>query len=576
MTDGRLLSSPPFPASAVAALHITDIESAINWWRDRKPSPDGITACAEVLALAEVYALMVYYHEAECDEASMPPAAQAAWLAWYATTPDAPCIAICSTSQGDAICKGCGRSFEEVQHWTAMSPAEKARHLAPHHAGRDGLALQPLCRARAARRAERGRRGRHGTRRVFMTRRSLKESALRLLPLAWPVFIGQLAVLAFSTVDTVMVARASALDLAALAIGASIYISVFVGLMGVVMAIGPIAGQLFGAGKLRQSGHETEQAVWLALALSVLGCAVLLWPEPFLALARAEPPVRRQGAGLSAGPGVRPARVPGLHGLPQLSTSRSRDPKAVMVLQLGGPRPQAADQTPCWVFGFVLPTPLGDWRVPALGAEGCGVATAIVMWLQLTAAIVLLRRDPFYVPFGLGRGLSRPQRSGLAALLRLGIPMGLAILIEVTGFTFMAFFISRIGATPVAGHQIAVNMISLMFMVPLALANASSVLVAQRLGRRRRRRRGPDRLGRPGDRRCSSPRCWVPGSTSCASRSSGLYTGNPIIVAAALPLLAWVRALPRRRRRADDRRLRAARAPHHDRFRSWSTWSRSG
>ena len=89
----------------MAALHITDIESAINWWREEKPSPDGITACAEVLALAEVYALMVYYHEAECDEASMPPTAQTAWLAWYATTPDAPCIAICSTSQGDAVCR---------------------------------------------------------------------------------------------------------------------------------------------------------------------------------------------------------------------------------------------------------------------------------------------------------------------------------------------------------------------------------------------------------------------------------------------------------------------------------------
>jgi len=78
-----------------------------------------------VLALAEVYALMVYYHEAECDDASMPAAAHAAWLDWYATTPDAPCIAICSTSQGDAICKGCGRTFEEVQRWTSMSPAEK-------------------------------------------------------------------------------------------------------------------------------------------------------------------------------------------------------------------------------------------------------------------------------------------------------------------------------------------------------------------------------------------------------------------------------------------------------------------
>lgn len=109
----------------MAALHITDIESAINWWRERSPSPDGITACAEVRALGTVYALMVYYHETECDEATMPAKARDAWLAWYASTPDAPCIAICSTSQGDDICKGCGRSFSEVQHWTSMRPAQK-------------------------------------------------------------------------------------------------------------------------------------------------------------------------------------------------------------------------------------------------------------------------------------------------------------------------------------------------------------------------------------------------------------------------------------------------------------------
>ena len=109
----------------MAGLHITDIEAAINWWRERAPSLDGISACPEVRALAEVYALLVYYHEAEADEATLPPKAREAWLAWYATMPDTPCIAICSTSQGDAVCKGCGRTFDEVQHWTEMSPGEK-------------------------------------------------------------------------------------------------------------------------------------------------------------------------------------------------------------------------------------------------------------------------------------------------------------------------------------------------------------------------------------------------------------------------------------------------------------------
>ena len=112
----------------MAGLHITDIEAAINYWRAKKPSPDGITLCAELRALAEVYALMVFHHEDMVDDVSMSakaPQAWFAWLAWYERTPDTPCIAICSTFQGDAICKGCGRTFEEVQLWPAMGPAEK-------------------------------------------------------------------------------------------------------------------------------------------------------------------------------------------------------------------------------------------------------------------------------------------------------------------------------------------------------------------------------------------------------------------------------------------------------------------
>ncbi len=109
----------------MAGIHITDIEAAINWWRVRSPSIDGISACAEVRALAEVYGLLVYYREPLADEHSMPVAARTAWLAWYAQTPDAPCIAICSTAQGDALCKGCGRTEDEVQHWPALSPGDK-------------------------------------------------------------------------------------------------------------------------------------------------------------------------------------------------------------------------------------------------------------------------------------------------------------------------------------------------------------------------------------------------------------------------------------------------------------------
>jgi predicted Fe-S protein YdhL (DUF1289 family) len=109
----------------MAGIHITDIESAINYWRAHEPAPEGLALPVPTRALAEVYALMVYYRETEADEFSMPHQALEAWQRWYDSTPDTPCIAICSTSQGDALCKGCGRTFEEVQYWTEMRPAQK-------------------------------------------------------------------------------------------------------------------------------------------------------------------------------------------------------------------------------------------------------------------------------------------------------------------------------------------------------------------------------------------------------------------------------------------------------------------
>ncbi|MFG6466508.1 DUF3717 domain-containing protein [Roseateles sp. BYS87W] len=107
------------------SLHVTDLEAAINWWRERAPSPDGVHAAPEVGALAEVYALMSWHGATEWEASALAPAALQAWLEWYATTPDSPCIAICSTAQGDPQCKGCGRSFDEVQHWLALDPFEK-------------------------------------------------------------------------------------------------------------------------------------------------------------------------------------------------------------------------------------------------------------------------------------------------------------------------------------------------------------------------------------------------------------------------------------------------------------------
>ena len=109
----------------MACIHITDIESAINFWRARTPGELNLSVAPPTQALAEVYGRMVFAGQTEVDEAALTDQAHAAWMTWYDTMPDTPCIAICSTSQGDDWCKGCGRSFEEVQNWTGMRPAEK-------------------------------------------------------------------------------------------------------------------------------------------------------------------------------------------------------------------------------------------------------------------------------------------------------------------------------------------------------------------------------------------------------------------------------------------------------------------
>ena len=104
------------------ALHIVDLESAINPWRARAPAQAGAALAPAVAALAEVYARMVVERRDSIAVAALTDDARDAWLAWYATTPDTPCIAICSTAQGDALCKGCGRTEDEVQRWPTLSP----------------------------------------------------------------------------------------------------------------------------------------------------------------------------------------------------------------------------------------------------------------------------------------------------------------------------------------------------------------------------------------------------------------------------------------------------------------------
>jgi MATE family multidrug resistance protein len=371
-----------------------------------------------------------------------------------------------------------------------------------------------------------------GTAAVAGWRAQLWSSARRLVPLAWPVFVGQASVLGFGTVDTLLVARTTTADLAALAVGAAAFVSIFIGSMGVLLGLSPIVGQFYGARRLEEAGHQARQALFLVLGLALLGSTLLAFPQPFLALAHASPEVALKVRGyLGALALSLPASL--LFTVYRSFNTAVSRPLAVMLLQLGG----LALKVP---LSMALVFGLPAIGLPGLGVVGCGIATCLAMWTQVGVATLVIHRDPFYAPFRLtGRGALWPDWKALKQHLRLGLPTGASVLVEVTGFSFMAIFIARLGATSVAGHQLVTNLVSLMFMMPLAMANATGTLVAQSLGASRSQ--DAHRIAWHG-LIIGCAVAGVVGLTVLLGREPILrgYTGDPAVIAAALPLMTWV------------------------------------
>ncbi|QWD73645.1 MATE family efflux transporter [Polynucleobacter sp. TSB-Sco08W16] len=300
----------------------------------------------------------------------------------------------------------------------------------------------------------------------------LREDIPALLKLAGPLLIGQLAVITFGVLDTAMTARYSAEDLAALAMASAIFISIYVGLTGVVSALAPIAGQLFGAKRYSEIGEEVRQATWLALGLTVLGCFILLNADHLLAISHMSPDIEGKARlylnilalGLPASMGMRV--------LMALHNAVSR-PAVITIVQLIG-------------LGLKLPLNLlfiyGGFGIEGMGGPGCAVATVIINWSWLLMTLSFVLFDRFYRSFNIFERFSLPDWHRIWTLLKLGAPIGFSYLIEVTSFTFMSLFIARLGTTALAGHQIVANMGTVIYMVPLSLSIATMTLVSQSIG----------------------------------------------------------------------------------------------
>jgi multidrug resistance protein, MATE family len=292
-----------------------------------------------------------------------------------------------------------------------------------------------------------------------------------VLRLGWPILIGQLAVISNGVIDTVMAGQRSAEYLAVVGLGASVYISIFVGFRGVLMGLAPIAAGHFGGGRLREVGLDVSQAIWVALMLACLGMPLLLWIDPWLLLVQPDPALHKPLEDYLAVTALAlPATL--LFSVFFTLNSATSRPAVTMAINLIALALK-------WPLNLVFMDGWGGFVEP-MGAVGCAVSTAVLAYSSFFIALIALQIDRRYRQFNLG--LRWPEWRRISELLKLGLPIGGGYLIEVTSFTLMALLIGRFGTMASASQQIAANLAALIFMIPLALSNATSVLAAQALG----------------------------------------------------------------------------------------------
>ncbi|UTY55932.1 MATE family efflux transporter [Massilia sp. erpn] len=301
---------------------------------------------------------------------------------------------------------------------------------------------------------------------------NVRAEAASLWRLAWPVLIGQLATVGMAVADVAMTGHASAAELAAVSLGASIWSMVLVSVSGTMMAINSVVAHEVGAGAYGKIPHSVRQSLWKALgiglaAMLLANLATILFDHLNMEAAVAERAslfVHIISFGLPAFAAYRT-----LYGY---STSINQT-KPVMVIAIIG-----------LLFNIVMNWMLifGKFGLPQMGGVGCAVSTALCMWLMLGAMLVWVRIAPAYkntYPFHEWDG---PCWAEIKSMLLLGLPIGVTYFAEVSAFGAVSLLVARFGVNEVSANQIALNFSSLVFMVPVSFGIGLITRVGQAMG----------------------------------------------------------------------------------------------
>lgn len=294
-----------------------------------------------------------------------------------------------------------------------------------------------------------------------------------LLTLTGPILITQLAQAGYGFIDTVMAGQVSARDLAAVAIGAGLWLPVFLLSCGIIMATTPLVAAAYGAGRHGEVPRLAHQALWLALLVGLLGMLLLTQADRLFPWLDVPTTLRPLTALYLQGIACGMPAITLFAALRYYSEALGHT-RPVMVISL---------------LGLLLNIPAnavfinGYLGLPALGGAGCGWATAVVMTSQCLALAVYVAKAPAYHAHRLFRSDRRVQPGLMAHIFRLGLPIGAAIFFEVSVFSLVAVLASPLGERVVAAHQISLSVTSLLFMLPLSLAISMTIRCGQAYGR---------------------------------------------------------------------------------------------
>jgi MATE family multidrug resistance protein len=310
---------------------------------------------------------------------------------------------------------------------------------------------------------------------------SIDATAGRLLPrredlramvgLATPVVIIQVGMMLMGVVDTIMVGHLSAVALAAVALGNLYFFGLGVFGMGTLMVLDPVVAQAVGARDAPAIARGIQRGVVVAILLGVPATLLLLPAEPFMTFARQPADVVPHAASYAVrlAPGVLPFFL--FIVLRQSLQSMHLTAPIMVTIVVAN----LANAGLNWMLIF------GRLGAPPLGVAGAAWATTLSRWVLLTLLLTLTwrRLRPHLLPI-------RPevwQWAPLARMLRLGVPIGCQYTLEFGAFAFVALMMGWLGTREMAGHQVAINLASLTFMVPLGVADAASILVGHAVGR---------------------------------------------------------------------------------------------